>query len=210
MAGIHWCNEKKVAIDNHTHKIEILGIGRWGSPGIISNLLTDIEIVNILKQHFNIEIALNSISKLLYDAIAPSQYDKLVKMSANTQASSYIINAKILNLIEKHGPTSDIFDKIYDSSYVPDFRRFINQKNISEAGNCYIEIANEINSATKRLVQNKARELRPIKGIANIIIDLVLDAIGIGVTKKTLDWYLNSTTAQPHGAAAFLLDLRND
>ncbi len=206
-AGVHWWEEEGTAIDNHTHRLGILNKEVYANSNHFSTLCLDLRIVELLRKIAKIDIALNSFTKNLHGVLYPSQYHPSVDVAEKFNLGAHVINAKILNSVGTAGPSPEVFEKVYDSPYVKDFRRYLSDRSLDEAGRSYIDVISDIESAIRNQIGKSARNERSIKGLVNMIIDAGIDALGIGTFQKVGKWYLSSTNASPLGAAAFLHDL---
>lgn len=206
-AGVYWWSEKGRAIDNHTHSLQILNSTISANSNDFYKLHLDVHIANILKKIAKIDICLNSFGVNLHKYLYPSQYSPVVDACMHTNLGAYVINAKILNSVGLGGPSSEVFDKIYESGFVKDFRSYLSGKKFDDAEEVYIEVVNEINESVKKQIKMAACNSRPIKGLVNMAIDGVVDMSGLGTAKKIGGWYMSAVNPSPIGAAAFLLDL---
>ncbi len=206
-AGVYWWADKGRAIDNHSHGLDVLGAQCGANSNSYVHLMTDLKVFGILQKMRDIDICLNSFGKNLYKALYASDYHPLVAASMKAQLGTYVINARVDNSVDTRGPSAEVFEKIYASGFVKDFRRYIDAKEFEDAGECYKEVVNEIDDAVRKEIQKAARNARPIRGIANILVDTAADMSGVSAAKKAGEWYLSAVNPSPIGAAAFLLDL---
>jgi hypothetical protein len=204
-AGVNW--GAKGALDNHTHGLEILGAHTNANSNRIEYLHQDLKIAGLLRKHTELDVSLNTFGQNLYKVLHPSQHDPALEVAKRAQLGTYIINARIDNLIDIGGPDAKIFEKIYENAFVTDFRKFLQFKDIGSAGEVYLDVVNEIDSAIKQQIRKAARDARPVRGLANMALEAAVDYSGLGTAQKMAKWYVSATNPTPLGAAAFLIDL---
>jgi hypothetical protein len=204
-AGVSW--GATGAVDNHTHGLEILGASTSANSNRIYCLHQDLKIVELLRKTTAIDVSLNSFGQNLHKVLLPSEYDPSLEIAKRAQLGAYIINARIDNLVDTHGPDSKVFEKIYENAFVKDFRQFLTNKDVVSAGEVYIDVINEIDHAIKQQIRKAARDARPVRGLVNMAVEAAVDYSGLGTAQKIGKWYLSATNPPPLGAAAFLLDL---
>lgn len=205
-AGVSWGSNG--ALDNHTHGLTILGAHISANSNSGYRLHQDLKIVELLRKSMALDIALNSFGHNLHKVLRPSEYDATLEIAKRAQLGAYIINAEIDNLVSTVGPDSNVFEKIHESSFVKDFRHFLMSKDVTSAGEVYLEVINEIDHAIKQQIRKSARDARPVKGIANMAVEAAIDLSGLGTAQKIGKWYISAINPTPLGAAAFLMDLK--
>lgn len=208
-AGVYWWEDKKRAIDNHTHVLDILGVQTYASSNTFIKLHIDLQILELLRKVTNIDIALNTFSRNLHKVLSPSGYHPNLESSGVSNLGAFIINAKISNAISTTGPTPELFDKIAGSKFVTDFRNYLASKDFADAEKVYSDVANEIDESVKAHIRKAALNARPIRGAINLAIDAALDYSGVSTAQKLTGWYAAAITPSPIGAAAFMLDLES-
>jgi hypothetical protein len=206
-AGVSW--GATGALDNHSHSLEIMGAHASANSNRISCLHQDLKILELLQATTEIDISLNSFGQNLHKVLLPSEYDPTLEIAKRAQLGTYIINAKIENLIDIRGPDSTVFEKIHENAFVKDFRKFLMDKDVVSAGEVYRDVINEIEEAEKQQIRKAARDARPVKGLVNIALETAIDLSGLGAVQKLGNWYVSSATSTPLGAGAFLIDLED-
>lgn len=207
-AGVFWWTDKDRRLDNHTHNLHIFNSQTNANSNQFLSLHRDLQIMEVLKEVINdIDISLNSFSKNLHKALYPTRYHPQIEANRHLLLGSYIISAKIPNAIDKNGPNPEIFDKIYDNSFVREFRAFISDQKFEDAEEVYKDVINEIDDSVKQHIRKTVRNARPVNGLVNIAIESAIDYSGLGAVKNFGGLYLSVINPSPTGAAAFLYDL---
>ncbi len=205
-AGVGW--GATGALDNHTHELRIMHARTYADSNRIICMYKDLEILKQLRRIMSIDISLNSFGQNLYKLLVPSQHDPAHEISKRAQLGSYVINARVHNLVDIRGPDASVFEKIYDNEFVKDFRQYLLDRDVESAAEVYVDVINEIDHAIKEQVRKAARNARPVKGLVNVAVDAMVDYSGLGTIQKVGEWYLSSVSTPSLGAAAFLLDLK--
>lgn len=207
-AGAYWWNDTGRAIDNHTHGLEILGSVSGGDSNRLSTLTTDIDICAALKGVLDMSLSLNTFTKNIFNAVHPNQFHPMVNEGDQAILGSAVINAMVPNCILPGGPHPDIFDKISNSPYASQFRRYIQSKDIDDAYQCYTELVREIEESIAMAVRREAKDLHPTRGLSTILVELMHETLGTGLLSKIGRWYGGQVRPSPIVAAAFVLDVK--
>lgn len=204
-AGVRW--GASGALDNHTHSLEILGTQISANSNRITCLHQDLKIVELLCKSREIDISLNSFGQNLHKVLLPSQYDPTQEIAKRAELGTYLINARIENLIDEKGPDGTVFEKIHENEFIKDFRGYLMNKDVVSAGEVYRDVINEIERAMNQQIRKSARDARPVKGLINMAVEAAVDLTGLGTAQKIGNWYLSAANPTPLGAGAFLIDL---
>lgn len=199
-ANVYW----DAAADNHSHGLKIGQIHLSGNSWNIKNVVFDVLLAERLPQ--KVELITNSFSSRLFKVEASTR--------AKLQLSEVLVLDSVPQFLGPLGPYHPCMEQVRESSYLRDFRKWIQADDILASGKEVIEIKREVESKLKedqkRIFLKYLEPRGSYKSFAETMIGVGMDALipGTSVVKDLMGQLSEEKEKQGLRWQGFILDAR--